>query len=163
MHRKLKWLLVAGIVSVAAYAAGTVLATPPNGAAALALAPVGQFPEIKAKAKIGDWKVGIKTKGSSDVHVNQITIQPGGTFGWHSHPGLSFVIVKSGTATFYEGDDPTCTPHVVPAGSTLFEPAGDVHIPRNEGSEPLVIVVIQLLPTGAVRRIDEPSPGNCTF
>jgi quercetin dioxygenase-like cupin family protein len=163
MHRKLKWLLVAGIVSVAAYAAGTVLATPPTGATAMALAPVGQFPEIKARAKIGDWKALLKTKGVSDLHVNQITIQPGGTFGWHSHPGLSFVIVKSGTATFYEADDPMCAPHVLPAGSTLFEPAGDVHIPRNEGSEPLVLVVIQLLPTGAMRRIDEPSPGNCAF
>jgi quercetin dioxygenase-like cupin family protein len=143
--------------------AATALATPPSGATALALAPVGQFTEIKAKAKSGDWEAKIKTKGLSDVHVNQVTIQPGGTFGWHSHPGPSFVIVKSGTATFYQGDDSTCTPHVLPAGSTFFEPADDVHIPRNEGSEPLVMVVIQILPTGAMRRIDEPSPGNCAF
>jgi quercetin dioxygenase-like cupin family protein len=162
MHRKLKWLLVAGIAGVAAYG-GNVLATPPVGATALALAPVGQFAEINARAKSGDWEAEIETKGLSDVHVTQVTIQPGGTFGWHSHPGPSFVIVKSGTATFYEGDDPTCTPHVVPTGSTLFEPAGDVHIPRNEGSEPLVVVVVQVLPTGAPRRIDEPSPGNCPF
>ena len=163
MQTRIKIALLVAIVGVAAYAAGTVLATPPTGATALALAPVGQFPEIKAKAKIGDWKAGIKTKGVSDLHVNQITIQPGGTFGWHSHPGPSFVVVKSGTATFYEGDDPTCTGQVLPTGSSLFEPAGDVHIPRNEGSEPLVLVVIQLLPTGAIRRIDEPSPGNCPF
>ena len=78
MHRKLRWILVAGIVSVAAYAAGTVLATPPNGATALALAPVGQFPEIKAKAKIGDWKAGIKFV--VDAQDGEIVVKSGELF-----------------------------------------------------------------------------------
>jgi hypothetical protein len=34
---------------------------------------------------------------------------------------------------------------------------------RNEGSVDLVNIVITLVPTGAARRIDEPSPGNCPF
>jgi len=73
------------------------------------------------------------------------------------------VIVKSGTATIYDGDDPTCTAHVSLAGSSLFEPAGHVHIVRNEGDVPLVNVVMQLVPTGAPRLVSEPSPGNCPF
>jgi hypothetical protein len=73
------------------------------------------------------------------------------------------VIVKSGTATFYLGDDPTCTPHVVPAGSRFVDQGGDVHVVRNEGSVDLVTVVASLIPAGAARRIDEPSPGNCPF
>ena len=167
--RKRKHLVAAGgIATLGALVAIAVivvpaLATPPSGATVTPLAPVAQFEEIKTKAKIGNWEAKIKTKGVSDLNVVQVTIQPGGTLGWHSHPGLSFVIVKSGTATFYKEDDSTCTPHVLPAGSTFFEPADDVHIPRNEGSEPLVMVVIQILPTGAMRRIDEPSPGNCSF
>ncbi len=139
------------------------LATPPSGVIVTNLAPVAQFGEINAKAKSGDWEAEIETKRVSDLHVVQVTIQPGGTLGWHRHLGPSFVIVKSGTATFYEGDDPTCTPHVIPTGSSLFEPAGDVHIVRNEGSEPLVNVVVQLIPAGAPRLISEPSPGNCAF
>lgn len=133
------------------------------------LAPVGHFDEIHTEAKsgdwanIGDWQAQIKTKGMSDLHLIQVTIPPGGALGWHSHLGPSFVIVKSGTATFYRGDDPTCTPHVVPTGSSLFEPADDVHMVRNEGSEPLVNVVVQLIPTGAPRLIAKPSPGNCPF
>ena len=138
------------------------LATPPCGVTITSLAPLAQFDEIDAYAKIDDWKARIKTTGVSDLHVVQVTIQPGGTIGWHSHPGLSFVIVKSGTATVYDGDDPTCTPHVIPAGGSLFEPAGHVHIVRNESTtEPLVNVVIQLVPTGAPRLISEPDPGNC--
>jgi quercetin dioxygenase-like cupin family protein len=150
-------LVATGLIVVPA------IATPPVGLTVTPLAPVAQLDPIKAKAKIGDWQAKIKTKGNSDLHFVQVTIQPGGTIGWHSHPGLSFVIVKSGTATFYDGDDPSCTPHVVTAGSSAFEPAGHVHIVRNEGDVPLVNVVMQLVPTGAPRLISEPSPGNCPF
>ena len=136
------------------------LATPPSGVTVTPLAPVGQFNEIKENAKTGDWRAKIKTKGVSDLHVNEVTIQPGGTLGWHYHPGPSFVIVKSGTASFYMGNDPTCTPHVIPTGGTLFEPANMVHIVRNEGIVPLVNVVV--IPTSGPRLISVPSPGNCS-
>jgi quercetin dioxygenase-like cupin family protein len=105
----------------------------------------------------------IKTKGSSDVHVLENTIAPGGTFGWHSHPGPSLVIVKSGTATFYLAAEPTCTPHAVPAGSGFVDQGHDVHVVRNEGSIDLVTVVVSLVPAGFGRRIDEPSRGTCPF
>jgi quercetin dioxygenase-like cupin family protein len=146
--------------------AGTLIilparATPPSGVSITSLAPVAQFDEINANAMIEGWGAKIKTKGVSDLHIVEVTIQPGGTIGWHSHLGPSFVIVKSGTATLYDGDDSTCTPHVLPAGSSLFEPGGDVHVVRNEGSVPLVNVVIQLLPTGSPRLVSEPNPGYC--
>ena len=155
------------LLGVTAYKAmpaygGTAQETPPP-VAVKPLAPVGHFDEIHTKAKSDDWMAQIKTKGDSDLHVVEVTIQPGRTLGWHRHLGPSFVMVKSGTATFYEGDDPTCTPNMVTAGSSLFEPGGDVHIARNEASEPLVIVVVQLLPAGAPRLIPMPSPGNCPF
>jgi mannose-6-phosphate isomerase-like protein (cupin superfamily) len=51
---------------------------------------------------------------------------------------------------------------VIQAGSSAFEPAGHVHIVRNEGDVPLVNVVMQLVPTGAPRLISQPSPGNCS-
>jgi quercetin dioxygenase-like cupin family protein len=147
--------------------------SPPPPVAVLPLAQVGNFEEIDAKALFKsadrgvDWEAQIKTKGVSDLHVIQVTIQPNQALPWHSHLGPSFVIVKSGTATFYEGNDPTCTPLVIhggQAGSTLFEPAGDVHIVRNEDPiNPLVNVVVQLIPTGEPRLIPEPNPGHCPF
>lgn len=138
------------------------LATPPSGATATVLARA-QFGDIKYKAKSGDWKLRIKMEGS-DVAVAQLTIQPGGTFGWHSHAGPELQIVQSGTATDYAGNDPTCTPEVVPAGSGHFEPAGRVHTVRNEGTVPLVIYGTLIVPHGATAlRIDAPDPGNCSF
>ena len=170
MPRKLKWAFVIAIAGAAVYG-GTVWATPPSGVITTIIA-VGRFDDIDAKVKTDIdpshhkdfWKARITTKGLSDFHVLQNTIAPGGTFGWHSHPGPSLVIVKSGTATFYLGDDPTCTPVVVEAGSGFVdEGGGDVHVVRNEGSVDLVTVVASLIPAGMARRIDEPSPGNCPF
>src|SRR6266852_2963757 len=162
-----KWLatavLLVGVLGVAAASGSAVLATPPAGVSVTPLAPVAQFGEINSTAEFGEWQAQIETQGVTDMHVIQVTVQPGGTNGWHMHLGPSFVIVKSGTATFYEADDPTCTPIVIPAGASRFEPAGDVHILRNEGAVPLVNVVVQLIPTGQPRSISEPSPGNCPF
>ena len=44
-------------------------------------------------------------------------------------------------------------------------PAGDgqVHILRNEGAVAAETIAVQFLPQGAVRRIDVPGPGNCSF
>ncbi|MCA1622856.1 MAG: cupin domain-containing protein [Acidobacteria bacterium] len=156
-------LLLGGTVYIGVSAHANHRTTTPSGVSVRALAPTAQYDEIKSKAKDGNWEADIKTKGLSDLHVIEVTIQPGGTLGWHRHLGWSFVTVKSGTATFYEADDPTCSPNVVTAGSSLFEPAGDMHIVKNEGTVPLVNVVVQLIPTGAPRLLSEPSPGNCPF
>lgn len=119
--------------------------------------------DINPGAATDFWQARLNTKGASDLYVLQNTIVPGGTFGWHSHPGPSLVIVKSGTATFYLADDPTCTAHVVTAGSGFVDAGSDVHVVRNEGTVDLVTVVASLIPAGRARRIDEPNPGNCPF
>ena len=49
----------------------------------------------------------VKTKAALDVVDQTVTIQPGGNSGWHGHPGPVLVVVKAGTVTFYEADDPT--------------------------------------------------------
>jgi quercetin dioxygenase-like cupin family protein len=164
---------VAAIAAVGALVAAALLVLPAQATlprdVTTTILGIGRFAEIDATAKTDInpgtptefWKSRIKTKKSSDLHVLQNTIAPGGTFGWHSHPGPSLVIVKAGTATFYLASDRTCTPHVVPAGSGFVDQGQDVHVVRNEGSVDLVTVVVSLIPAGFDRRIDEPSPGNC--
>jgi quercetin dioxygenase-like cupin family protein len=169
MKRKWVWAFLVVALGAVAYG-GTVLATPPSR---VTTQPLGdaRFDDIDATTKTDInpgtatdfWQARINTKGTSHLYVLQNTIAPGGTFGWHSHPGPSLVIVKSGTATFYLADDPTCSPHVVPAGSGFVDQGHDVHVVRNEGTVDLVTVVVSLVPAGFARRIDEPSPGNCPF
>ena len=169
---RLRWViaLTAAAVGVAAYA-GSVLATNPVGVKTDTIG-VGRFTDIDASVKTDVdpghatdyWQARINTKGDSDLYVIQNTIAPGGTFGWHGHPGPSLVIVKSGTATFYMADDPTCSPHVVKAGQGFVDDGNDTHVVRNESADtPLVTVVASIVPAGFARRIDQPSPGNCSF
>jgi len=164
MRSRFAWAVVLiGVVGVMAGSTATVLATPPVGSTPVALAPVGHYGDINLNTKFDAWKLKFETHGDSDMYVTQVTIAPGGTTGWHMHTGPSFLIVKSGTATFYQGADPTCTPQVVTAGNSVLEEAQTVHIVRNEGTVPLVNVVVQFVPRGALRTISMPNPGNCSF
>jgi quercetin dioxygenase-like cupin family protein len=157
------------LVGIAALIILPANATPQSGVSSVTIAQ-GAFEEIDVFAKTdidpGNptdyWKAMISTKGASRLFVVQNTVTPGGTFGWHSHTGPSLVIVMSGTATEYEGDDPTCTPHVHPAGTTFVD-AGEAtgHLVRNEGSVNLVVTVVRLVPEGAPQRVDLPNPGYC--
>jgi hypothetical protein len=109
LHRMRK-LVAIGIAAIGAAVATPLivvpaLATPASGEHPTLLAKA-QFGEIKAKAIDGAWKAEIETEGVSDLHVVKVTIDPGGTLGWHSHPGPRFLIVTSGTATNYLADDP---------------------------------------------------------
>jgi len=149
------------VVGVAVYAS-TVLATPPT-AVTPTIFGVGTIPPVATSGRIGAWSAKMNIRGASDLHVLSNRIAPGGTFGWHSHPGPSFVIIKSGTATVRLGADPKCRPHRFRAGSGFVDKGRAVHIVRNEGNVDLVTVVVSFTPRGATRRIDEADPGTCPF
>jgi len=125
--------------------------------------------------------VEIKTKDSTVIAVSNVIVSPGGSSGWHSHPGPVLVVVKTGTITFYRagkhggqnGDDqngnngtnaPTCSRTVYPAGSAFVEvPApGHVMLAKNEGSTDATVTATYFAPPRAALRIDQPWPGgNC--
>ncbi len=172
LRRRALLLIGPPLVIIAALTAVPARATPQSGVTSVTIAN-GTFADIDVYAKTDIdptesayyWKAAISTKGASHLYLVQNTVAPLGTFGWHSHPGPSLVIVKSGTATEYEGDDPTCTPHIHPAGST-FADAGEAsgHLVRNESTtDNLVVIVVRLIPEALVptQRIDLPNPGYC--
>ena len=118
---------------------------------------------IKVKRITGDWHMEIKAKPTFDLAVQSIVFQPGGHSGWHSHPGPVFIQVVSGTMTFYESDDPTCSPQVRTAGQGYLDFGEHAHIARNETAAPAQNIVTYFAPPGATLRIDQPNPGNCPF
>jgi len=99
----------------------------------------------------------------SRIEITKYTVTPDGYFGWHQHSGPVWVVVTSGTLTYYEGDDLACTPISYPAGSAFMDPGNHTHNARNEGSEDLVIYATFQLPEGGAVRIDVPDPGVCDF
>jgi uncharacterized cupin superfamily protein len=175
MRRKLTWGLLLGALVVTARYATPLQATPAVGFVGTTIA-VGRFGEIKvfnalippdfwkSKHDSDIWLSRQKTKGSSDVYVQSNVWQPGGSTGWHTHPGHSLIIVTEGAVTAYEGDDRDCQPTVYTPGMGFVDPGGDhVHNLRNEGTVVAKTTAIQLIPADAIRRIDAPNPGNCPF
>ena len=118
---------------------------------------------FKVKRKTGSWEIDLHAKDPTDVIVSTLTVQPGGNTGWHTHPGPGFVQVTSGTARFYEADDPSCAPTEVSAGRAWLDRGEITHIARNESNAPVTLLVTLIVPPGAPPRIDEPAPGNCPF
>ena len=166
MKSKRLWVVLVAFVGLVVYV-GNVLATPSTGYTSTTLAKA-QFGELDSHLHSvpADWQEMIKTKGLSDLYVQSNIFAPGGSSGWHTHPGPSLVIVTQGTLTVYEGDDPSCTPHVYSAnGTNAFVDigGGDVHLVRNQGAVEARTIAVQLIPSGAARRIDAPDPGNCSF
>ena len=176
MRRTLKLaILLSAAATLAAYYAGPVLATPATGFVGTTLA-VGRFDDInvlnhlippdfwKSRHNAEVWLSWQKTKGTSDVYVQSNAWAPGGSTGWHTHPGHSLIIVTAGEVTAYEGHDRRCKPHVYTVGMGLVDPGGDhVHNLRNEGTVEARTIAVQLIPADAVRRIDAADPGHCPF
>jgi quercetin dioxygenase-like cupin family protein len=159
--RKMNWKLVlAGAFvacAVGGFAVGLVWATPGVGVTSTTIVGPVVLGEGHVKSESEVNEVEFEAQGVSDLYVVHNKIVPGGHTGWHSHPGISFVMVRAGTATEYHGDDPD-TPHVYPKGTCLVEPAGRVHLIRNEEDTDLELVAFQIIPFGATRRIDAPAP-----
>lgn len=96
--------------------------------------------------------------GPADVVVRHIVIEPGGSTGWHYHPGEVLAIVSKGTLTRTLSD---CSEQIDPAGQAFVESAGKerIHNGRNRGPDPVELIVTYVLPAGAPLSIDTPDPG----
>jgi len=119
-----------------------------------------------------------------EIVVVQNTIQPGGSSGWHSHPGGAIVVVEVGELTTYKaakGDDqegsssdrarggqfPHCIITRYTQGQAFSESPGEPLIAVNTGS--IVATTLATFPgvpvdkvTGkTLQRTDEPNPGTC--
>ena len=104
----------------------------------------------------------INTCGPStacDFATQTVTVQPGGSTGWHHHPGLVLVVVKSGSVTRYLMD---CSKATYNPGQAFAE-LGEKHVAfvRNEGTAVAELMVAFVSPPGAALRIDDNAPANC--
>src|SRR6187399_2300231 len=144
MSKKTLKRMVAGVAFVAcafsAFATGTARATPPQGFTATNLVGPVMLDDIHTLLETPGYGAMIKTRGHSDVYVTHLSV-PGGHGGWHSHPGPSFITVKSGTASFSDECD-DFAPHAYAAGTGFVEDAGCVHLLSNQGSVDLEVVVV---------------------
>jgi hypothetical protein len=105
----------------------------------------------------------VKAKSPMDIVVRRHDYVVGANTGWHQHPGPIFITVTQGQLTYYDYDDPTCTPHVVAAGHGFVD-TGAGHMVRNESGQPAQDVSVIFAPVGGVFRSELDAPGPyCAF
>jgi hypothetical protein len=163
---------------IAFYQTAKVYATPSSGFTGQNLIPfTATFREFQvfnhltkdqlqqlSPAFSGDtWLSFQKTQGPSDLYLQSNTWQLGGSTGWHRHPGHSLIVITSGQVTQYH---PDCTSEVYGPGTangpTLVDSGNDEHLIRNEGSVVATGLAVQLVASGAPRRLDVPTaPASC--
>jgi quercetin dioxygenase-like cupin family protein len=100
-------------------------------------------------------------KQGMDVVVVSLTLDPGGTSGWHSHPGGAIAVVQTGSLTLYESIGGHCVVTVYPAGTAFIERPGDVVIAVAGSNGATLGVTFPSVPLGASTRIDQDDPGSC--
>ncbi len=153
MKRAVRWAAVSiGIAGVI-----TAITLSPGGAT-----PPEQLVNVPL-ARATNTSVGaIPTQIGTDVAFAQITVQPGGVSGWHSHPGGAIIAVQQGSLTVYASVGSTCESKTYTAGQAFIERPGEVDQVKNTGTIPYVLyVVFPRVPQGASPRTDVPNPGTC--
>lgn len=150
MRRRWLLLLLVGVAGTTVFG-GIALATPPSGLVNVLLARGTDASEGTLPIQMG-----------TDVVMAQITVQPGGSSGWHSHPGGAIIVVKQGAPTVYRAIGGQCQSKTYGAGDAFIERPGEVDDVLNAGAAPYVLyVTFPRVPPGGSARIDEPDPGTC--
>jgi quercetin dioxygenase-like cupin family protein len=150
MRRKWLLLLLVGVVGAAVYG-GIARATLPSGLVNILLARGTDASDGTIPIQVG-----------TDIVMAQITVDPGGSSGWHSHPGGAIIVVKQGTPTVYRSVGGQCQSTTYSAGQAFIERPGEVDQVINNGTIPYVLyVTFPRVPPGGSARIDEPDPGTC--
>jgi quercetin dioxygenase-like cupin family protein len=150
-------LLVVVAVSVLAVFVGAALATPPKGVTSTPLtrATLGKFEAQNNGIEVESQRT------SADFALAKVLIEPGGTTGWHHHPGVALVSVNSGAVTEY---DKNCHKSVFKAGEGFVESNSEVHVVRNRGKANAVLYVTFIAPTKTPAEglvILDPKPKGC--
>ena len=183
MQRKLIWVTVLLTAATLQFAERS-LATPASGFTSTTIA-FGRFnaidvfnhlivprslssPNTHPHLNLGDvdlslWFSWQKTNGLSDLYIQSNVWQPGGTTGWHSHPGHSLIVVTAGAVSDYDPNTTDCQPTVYTVGMGFIDSGGGhVHNIRNEGVVTASSIAVQLIPADADRRLDAlQAPANC--
>jgi quercetin dioxygenase-like cupin family protein len=145
--KRLATLLVVTAAAVAAATAVALAAGRDAGPTGIHLTPLSSG-TIGASVQAHSGGIEINTHGRKEMLVTAITVDPHGSFGWHTHPGPVLVAVSKGTLTIIGMHGHRCRRSTVSAGQAFIERGGDVHLGRNDGATPVELNATFLAPAG---------------
>lgn len=128
----------------------------PPPAPAPAPAPSTATPEAPQLLGVGlvEYPVSVQTPGPAVFSVRTVVVPPGGTTGWHTHPGTETSVVTRGSLTVQIRDG--CAPRRFDAGDAIFVADAVPHLARNDGDVPVELVTTYLLAPGLPDRSEVP-------
>jgi quercetin dioxygenase-like cupin family protein len=153
MKRVVRWSLLgaalAGVVMAFSVVPGG--ATPPSG---LTNVPLARGTNQSTGT--------IPLEFGTDIAMAQITVDAGGSSGWHSHPGGAIIVVKQGSLTVHKAIGSQCQIETYSAGQAFIERPGELDQVTNNGTIPYILLVtFPRVPQGDSPRTDQPDPGTC--
>jgi quercetin dioxygenase-like cupin family protein len=138
----------ATVLALLAVVVGAALANTPSGVTATPVTAIQITRATLGKFEAENKGVEVQSgRRSADLAIVKVVIEPGGSTGWHHHPGVALVPVKAGSVTEY---DAQCHK--------------EVHLVRNEGDVKAVLYATFLVPTATPPEgltISDPQPKEC--
>ena len=155
--------MLLGSVSGALVIVGVALATPTIGAYYNVILSTGTINrDVNAHAHVAlpgtedGFSAELETEGAANFIVQEVKFSPGGTTGWHTHPGILLLSLAadSGPIDWY---DANCVKHVYNAGNSWTE-GTKLHDVVNSSSVDAHFLVTYVVPKGVNKRTDQPAP-----
>ena len=152
-----------GVALAAAAAAGGAWATPTTGVSynmvlstGTAEADIRTHSELVIPGLEEDYGAVLVTDGGSNVIQQEIKFAPGGTTGWHTHPGIVVLTLAadSGPVDWY---DSKCGKTVYKPGDSWTE-GTKLHDVVNRGPGEVHFLVTYIVAEGVGKRTDETAP-----
>ena len=140
------------LVAVIGGALSAIAVANPGTSTSTILAPRSTLSD---SVQANDTRIKFQTKDPTDLVTQQVTFTPGATSGWHHHPGVILVLVKTGVVTVHDAD---CNTTNYSAGQAFIEGGTDPMMVSNEGSVTAVDVATQVAPAGSPFRIEDDPP-----
>jgi quercetin dioxygenase-like cupin family protein len=155
MEDPMKYKKVFAFLALPLLAVAVALATPGAGVIFNTILSSGvASDDLDEKVHIDDWKITLKTKGSTDYYIQDFALAPGGYAGWHTHPGIYVGTVLTGSIDFY---DENCNLRTFNVGDVWTE-NDKLHAIANHGNVDARTQFVYLIKHGQPRRIDQPAP-----
>jgi quercetin dioxygenase-like cupin family protein len=145
-------LVASGLVISAAATAAVALANTGNTTSLV----LGARSTLSDDVQLNDERIKFQTKDPTDLMMQQVTFPPLGTSGWHHHPGVILVLVKSGQVVVHDANCQTRT--YGPNQAFVEHGTAPLMVSNPSTVDPAVDLAAQVAPQGSPFRIEDDPP-----